>query len=237
MTKKIPLSGKYGKGKFALVDDEDFERVSQHRWHCRPCANTEYALSSIRQPQTHKFVKVHLHRFILDAQSGQIVDHINGNGLDDRRSNLRFVSSAQNNMNRRPQRNASSPYKGVAISSDGNRWCAFIGVDRQLLHLGSFETQKEAAIAYNEAAKQHFGKFARLNVLRSDVPDKPLPSRKTSSTYVGVNWNKTCSKWVARVAHEKQQYWVGRFDSEIEAARARDEFIKLHGFPNSLNFP
>lgn len=106
-----------------------------------------------------------MHRLILDAPAGRDVDHANMNGLDNRRVNLRLASHSQNAANQRKCRKKTlSRYKGIYYYRRRKRpWCAQIKVRGRNKHLGYFETEEEAALAYNRAALEHFGKFARLN--------------------------------------------------------------------------
>jgi hypothetical protein len=109
-----------------------------------------------------------MHRFLLLPERGVLVDHINGDGLDNRRMNLRLANHSQNAANRcKPQRSRStSRYKGVFFEASGKRkkrWRALIKVDGQTIHLGSYSEEIEAAVAYDIAAKKHFGEFAKLN--------------------------------------------------------------------------
>jgi len=92
-----------------------------------------------------------------------ILDHINGNGSDNRISNLRGCSNTENNMNRGPNKNSTSKYKGVCWDNRDSHWYASIGLSGNKKNLGYFNTEKEAAIAYNKAAKIHFGEYAYLN--------------------------------------------------------------------------
>lgn len=101
-----------------------------------------------------------IHRLILNAKLPLQVDHINGNGLDNRRKNLRLVTSQQNNFNRRP---VNSKYKGVAFHKRCNLWEAKICINQKRMCLGFFKTAQEAARAYNLKAKELFGEFAYLN--------------------------------------------------------------------------
>lgn len=104
-----------------------------------------------------------LHRLIMNAQSGQYVDHINGNKLDDRKSNLRICTNAENMWNRNAQRNNTSGYKGVYRNKPTNNWKSIIIVNQKSIHLGYFDDITDAAKAYNEAAIKYHGEFASLN--------------------------------------------------------------------------
>lgn len=151
---KIPLT----QGHFALIDDDDYLIVSQYKW----TYDHGYAVRKVTLAPKH-YQKVLLHRFLADAQPGQIVDHRDGNGLNNTRSNLRLCNGSQNNANRRVLRSSTSPYRGVRKSSNVDRWQASIGYNYRLIHLGSFLTQEEAARAYDAKAIELFGKFALTN--------------------------------------------------------------------------
>lgn len=109
---------------------------------------------------------VYLHRFLLNAESGQEVDHINGNGIDNRRNNLRICTHRQNQLNQKKRKNCISKFKGVSLKNDHGRkksWIARIHVNGKTKILGYFLTEIEAALKYNDAAKKHYGEFAKLN--------------------------------------------------------------------------
>lgn len=149
---KIALTGKYGIGKFALVDDDDFELASKFKWYL----SGEYPVRSFGQRPNR--TKISLHRFLMNTPLGMMTDHINGNGLDNRRSNLRICTVAQNTMNSKKGMRNSSKYKGVTKNKP---WRAYIGTKT----IGHFSSENEAAEAYNNAAKKLYGKFARLNII------------------------------------------------------------------------
>lgn len=100
---------------------------------------------------------------LLNAAPGQLVDHKNLNGLDNRRENLRLCTDGQNKANGRVRRDNTSGYRGVYWNSSANKWQAYISVNSQRLYLGVFSDAWDAATAYNEAATLHYGEFARLN--------------------------------------------------------------------------
>jgi HNH endonuclease/AP2 domain len=111
-----------------------------------------------------------MHRAIMRAPTGAVVDHINGDTLDNRRSNLRVVTQAQNSRNRRKTPGLTSAYKGVYYRAEAKSypWCAIIQVNGMKVQLGQFMTERDAALAYNAAATRLHGEFARLNDLETD---------------------------------------------------------------------
>jgi hypothetical protein len=156
--KEIPLT----KGYVALVDDEDYERVSVLKWSACVHDRRVYAM---RRPDRKT---VYLHRFIMNAPVGSTVDHQNHDGLDNRRENLRICSNAENVANQRPQiRPKSSTFKGVTWDKSRSKWIAVIKVNKVGKHLGRFSNEMEAARAYDRAAFHYFGQFAHPNFERS----------------------------------------------------------------------
>jgi hypothetical protein len=160
--KKIPLS----RGMTTIIDDEDFERVSQFKWsvtcHKERTPPDYYARRAVWQPETRKSITVLLHRFILNAPPDKHVDHINGDGLDNRRANLRLVTPAQNQQNLKRRRGASG-FRGVQYDERKRRHYARIKVNNQKIWLGFFDNAEEAARAYDAAAVKHHGEYAQLN--------------------------------------------------------------------------
>jgi hypothetical protein len=158
---RVPLT----QGKFALVDAEDAERVMQFKWFALNKGGWWYAGRQRREPRTirgqpGKSYTLYLHRFLLDAPDGTDVDHINGDGLDNRRANLRICTHAENSYNARVTRSRAG-YKGVR--ADGTRWRAAIHQHGREISLGSHATPEEAARAYDRAATEIFGVYALLN--------------------------------------------------------------------------
>lgn len=144
------------QGKVAIVDDEDFEYLSQWKWCAAFMTRNFYAAKSISINGQRKVIL--MHRFILNPEKNMVVDHINGNTLDNRRENLRICTPRENSRNRKKRTISKNKYKGVA-NSNGK----FIA--RIEIHLGTFENEIDAAKAYNEAAKNLFGDFAKLNFI------------------------------------------------------------------------
>ncbi len=158
----IPLT----RGKFAIVDAEDYEWLSKYKWHINICRRNSYALRSKNRR------KCAMHREITNAPDGMLVDHIDGNGLNNRKSNLRLCNHAQNARNSRPYRNGSSKYKGVSFDQYAKKWKVVIENNGEQFNLGRFKDEVEAARAYDKKAAELFGEFAYLNFPK-DKPKHP----------------------------------------------------------------
>lgn len=163
MVKTIPVSG----GKFhALVDDEDYEVLSKFKWTYSKRGHNKssgYAYRHIRtEGPGYKVKSIMLHTQILRTPEGLHGYHINGEGLDNRRTNLRVCTQGETNRNKRVF-SGSSKYKGVYWYKKSGGWKSKITINYKQIHLGTFSDEKSAAIAYNKAAKEHFGEFALLN--------------------------------------------------------------------------
>ena len=156
--KQIKLANNRG---IALVDDNDFEETSEHKWVMSNEPNTNYALTWINIKG--KFKTVSMHRLIMKAKKGQEVDHRDRNGLNNQKNNLRLCTRSQNLMNMKKRENCSSRYKGVTRSKSAKRWQAQITLNYRNINLGLFDSEIDAARAYNKAAIRLFGEFARLN--------------------------------------------------------------------------
>lgn len=147
------------KDRYAIVDDEDYDFLSQWKWHI----NTGYAARM--SPLVNKKRSVILmHRIIMSASDDKHVDHINGNRLDNRRDNLRICTRSENMMNRE-KKCGSSKYKGVHYNKRGKFWRAGITYNNKYYYLGSYVSEIDAAKAYNSAALKYFKQFSRPNIL------------------------------------------------------------------------
>jgi len=158
---------KLTQGFATLVDDEDFEYLNQWKWHVRRNKNVFYAARDTIRDKLGNHPKIHMHRLIMNTPDGMMVDHIDHNGLNNQKSNLRICTHGQNMCNTSSR--GRSKYLGVSylILNRGNNSYEYIRASIQLngelFHLGLFTTEEDAAMAYDKKAKELFGEFANLN--------------------------------------------------------------------------
>lgn len=145
--------------RYVIVDRKNYVRLSAYNWRTIPSAYTRYALGHIAGGEH----SVRMHRLIMNAPPEKDVDHINGNGLDNRESNLRLCVQSQNGANRGLGRNNTSGFKGVSYHQARKYWKAEIKVNYKPIFLGRFDKAEDAARAYDRAAIEYFGEFAFLN--------------------------------------------------------------------------
>jgi len=145
----IPLT----QGKVAIVDDMDYSNLIVRSW----CYSNGYAWAKIDGK------KQSMHRFLMNNPNGLEIDHINNNGCDNRRCNLRIATRSQNMANLHLTQKRTSRFKGVCFNKYNSKWHAAIRINGKKKHLGYFLQEQDAAKAYDSAAKQYFGEFAHIN--------------------------------------------------------------------------
>lgn len=217
-------------GYYALVDNKDYKRLCQYNWslyvnvgnkrsiYPRACINGTIML---------------MHQLLKKKKAGFVTDHRNKNGLDNRRTNLRYVTLSQNAVNSRIGKNNSSGYTGV--NKEGTKWRARIWKDWKCNELGNFDTFKEAKKARIAAEKKYFpkiiierkSKVKFIHLTRTPVPEVKRYSNATSK-YKGVY--PRGKKWFATIRFKRKQIYLGTYYSEKLAAEAFiDEFKKIYG--------
>ena len=162
--KQIPLT----QGKFALVDDADFDWLNQWKWHFSHgyAVRREWIVKG-------RGITVWMHKQILEPARGMITDHRDTNKLNNQRYNLREATKSQNGMNRLSSRGSSSRFKGVSWYENRGKWVSQIMVNGKNKNLGHHLSEIDAAEAHNKAALEYQGEFARLNDLTSHSPVCP----------------------------------------------------------------
>lgn len=195
--KRIQLT----QGLVALVDEEDYERVMSRKWHASVRKHGSYVTDSKRR---------YLHTFLT---GWGYVDHINGNGLDNRRANLRPATGSQNAYNKGPLPNNTSGFKGVSLHKASGRWVARIYAEKVAHNLGYYDTPTEAARAYDAAARELHREFARLN----------FPNETSGHMYVAVAWKSRtqCPKGHAYDDENTYRYQGRRQCKRCKSERSR----------------
>jgi hypothetical protein len=236
-TRLIPLT----QGKHAIVDAADFEWLSQWKWHAdwSERRQTWTARTNLRRANG-KYRGIRMHQMLM-GYLGFRVDHRNGDGLDNRRSNLRPCTAVTNAQNRSKLTSKSSIFKGVTYNRQG-MWQAYIRVDKKLKHLGMFDNEIDAARAYNLAANEHFGAFAKLNDLNdtklAERQNRLQDGRRSATGFRGVSYDRERNKFEAQIHRLGKTHHLGRFENAHDAALAYDKAATdLLGPKAVLNFP
>lgn len=207
--KQIPLT----QGKFALVDDEDYEWLNQWKWYY----SNGYAVRGDYSGGKRK--TVWMHRVILsdELKPGMVCDHVNRVGVDNRRGNLRVCTQAENMRNSSSREGSSSGYLGVCAY--GGKWAARIRLGSKQRHLGHYLSEEDAALAYNRAAIKAGLKFANLNPVVDDGRAlSPLTRAVGKSGLRGATYK--ANRWQGQISINGKKKHLGYFDTAEEAHQA-----------------
>lgn len=241
--REIPLSGKAGRGKVAVVDAADFSHLSQFRWHWLPpirgCVGSQgYAVRNLPRTKGAPNGTISMHREIMQPPPGYEVDHIRpGSGLDNRRCNLRVVDHATNTRNKARIRTNASGYRGVSWHKVTGKWQASINRDARQVYLGLFENAEAAHEAY-ERERAALGWDAGLVLPPEVSPSEDMlayvqPARRNNrSGYRGVSWCEPRGKWLARIKAKGKLYTLGRYDTAQAASAAYEAARVRLGVPD-----
>ena len=236
--KKVKLT----QDNYALVDDEDFERVNQYRWHTSFSGNNYYAVRTQGSTYANNKKCIMMHRFIFNCPNDKIIDHINHKTLDNRKCNLRICSSQQNSRNRYSLNNCTSKYKGVYYYNVNKIYISAIYIKKKKQHLGCYKNDKDAARIYDYFANKYWQKFAYLNFpneLLSKKEFKQLYTKKErSSKYIGVSKLSDITRWQSYITINRKSKYIGSHKTEYDAAKARDKYVIKNGLQDKykLNF-
>jgi hypothetical protein len=230
--REIPLT----QGYIALVDDEDYDYLMQWKWHYMQ----GYAKTF---DKVNKTGKIAMHRLLLEANSGEIVDHVNRNKLDNSKTNLRKSDCVGNARNRdKYSMETSSKYKGVFYDKKRRKYTGNITVESgNTKYLGHYLLETDVAFYYNQYAIKYFGDYAVLNELPFDYtpserfgPD--THKTRTSSKYRGVSRKKSDGRYRAYIVKDWRQISLGVFETErIAAEMYNAAAIEIHGDKAKLN--
>lgn len=230
MSKLILLT----QGKTAIVDDDRFEEVNKFKWYyCK-----RYAVRDVHV--NGKKTSVYMHRLIANAPDELEVDHINGDGTDNRKENLRLCTHAENSRNRRMQSNNTSGYKGVWFQESTGHFVAETRLNGKKISLGSYRTAEEASAVYAAKVTEIHGRFANIvNDVASKNPLRELtkdivPERnndpRSNTGYFSVNESGYGNRFYATITYKKELVKIGSFLSLHEAVRAYNaKAIELYG--------
>lgn len=217
ITKEIMLT----MGKIALVDDEDYEELNKYKWHANKHRNTYYAIRKSVDKESGLRKGIKMHRFIMNPPEKMQIDHINGDGLDNRKENLRVVTNRENAQNLHIEK--TSRYPGVYWCNKSKRWMSQIKYNNKTYHLGSFKSEELARSTYIMICEKMNDMTDEEKLLnKNNFPYNCLlginKSLSKTSKYRGVAWRKDMKKWQVFIRFKNKTYHLGYFEFEKEAA-------------------
>ena len=226
--KKVQLT----QNKFTIVDDGDYEYLNKYNWYVAKSKYSYYAAFDRRNKKINK--TIYLHRIIMNCPDGKFIDHINGNGLDNRKENLRICNKSQNSGNSKLRTDNTSGIKGVSWDKRNKKWVVRIKMDGKHKFLGYFSNKYYAKNVYEKVAKGYFGEFYLDGIRKKDIKldneinniklEKKERLRVTNKSGIkGVNYNKRNKKWVAQIRiNKKVRKHLGYYNCIADAKAAYD---------------
>lgn len=236
-------------GYDVLIDDEDADEVLQHRWYLVSKHKDHDIYFNTMYKERGYQRTIELHRFIMkcSCRDGKIIDHISGDTLDNRKSNLRCCTHMENLHNARMARRNTSGYKGILYIKSSGKWETKVRYDNDRYYGGSYNTPEEAAKAYDKLALAFHKEFAYTNFPKENYSPEDIMSlynwaisvhdKKKSSKYRGVSIVPD-GAYVASICYKGNKFRLGTFKTQEDAARAYDrKAIELGVDKARLNFP
>lgn len=217
--KNIPLANNKG---FAVVDDDDFEYLSKYKWQL---VNKKYAKTEINGKYTS------MHRLILKADDNLEVDHVDRNGLNNQKNNLRQVTRKQNQENRGKDRDNTSGYKGVSFFKPTGRWRGFLNHNGKFISCGHFDTPLEA---HKSVEYKRYQLGLLTNTIEIKEPESPPPiirkhHKNNTSGYKNVRYDKKNDVWSIRIRVNGKEKFFGNFDNKEDANKRAIQLRKELG--------
>jgi hypothetical protein len=237
--KHIKLHGIHGNGKFAQVDDSDYDWINKHRWWI----SGGYAATKINGKETK------MHHLIKQIKSGEISDHIDRIKLNNTRDNIRITDKKGNSHNQEKRKNTKNKYKGVYFREETKTWLSYCRMNGKKHFCGYYRTEEAAAHAYNKKGLELSDYFCpnEINIPIKKLEEMIITDRCNiihaykRSKYKGVSWHKETrkmkiGKWVASVRINNKVKHLGYFEDEKDAAIAHNEgVIKYNGKLSDIN--
>jgi len=219
--------------KKVLISQEDYDMILKYTWCIIPKG---YVVGTVNK----KIIRIH--RFIMHAQKGQLIDHQNRNKLDNRRENLRVHTQLQNGQNKTISKTKSSKYRGVYyVKRDKNYKVEFV-YNKKNIYIGKFTYEIDAAMAFDKYVVNNKIEEIELNFpeKKSEYidPNYQIIKKEHTSKYIGVYFNKQAQKYQARIVHNKKGSHICFSEHDIDCAKAYDKYVVDNNIPNKkLNFP
>lgn len=235
-------SKKYGQHTVSY-DEGDHELISQFHWHiAKGKKNVFYVRARVKNKLRPIYGEsnIRMHRLIMNTKVDQRIDHIDHDGRNNQKCNLRFADNSQNAANNRLQCDSSTGFKGVTFKKSKKLYLARIRVNGKLIYGGSFKCPLDAAKRYNELAIKHFGEFACINIITPELEkfyeiNRP-PTRRVGSKnktgFIGISISKSNKKpFIATISVKGENVYLGNFETAKEAAKVYNEAVIEYGRP------
>jgi hypothetical protein len=226
------------RGQLSMVDDDMFDLLSKFNWYLKSSDGNFYAKMAIFDSEKKKNKFTYMHSLVVDAPKGFVIDHKDGNGLNNQRDNLRVCTQSQNNFNKPATKRSKTGFKGVTILPNG-RFLAQITINKVHYYLGCFASAELASEAYFKKAKEAHGEFLNLNphqnkavlidsLLQKYDDQKLFISSCNTSGFIGVSFFRKTNKFRAYLTLNGKFKFIGYFSDAKTAALAYNKAASEH---------